>query len=149
MGTNFYLHVPSPIGDGATPIGEDVIGIERTTTAVHAIERLHLGKRSAGWRFAFQAHPGRFTTFRELGGFLENTPGARIVDEYDHEHEIVEWCRMAATWGDGWPDGGHRQRDCWCGYGPDNPHGLGADPAYQRTHYRDEDGHDWTYREFF
>lgn len=126
MGTNYYLETHGRY-DGET---------------------FHLGKRSAGWRFAFHAHPGRFTTFRELAGFLENTP-ASIVDEYGREHDTVEWCRMAATWGDDWPDGGHRHGDCWCGYGPDNPHGLGAELRWRAEWVRDEDDNEWAEREFF
>ena len=66
---------------------------------------IHLGKRSAGWRFLFHAYPDvrqRITTVRELATYLENEPG-RIVSEYGEELDPVEFMRMARTWGQ--PDG--------------------------------------------
>jgi hypothetical protein len=114
MGTNFYAEVDD--------------------------RSLHLGKRSAGWKFAFRAHD-EFNSVRRLVGWLENTPGVRIFDEYGKEHDPVEWVRMARTW---CPDG-HRVVLPCCG---DEYH-HGPDMQWARTtHFADHEGHEWCSIEF-
>ena len=107
--------------------------------------QLHLGKRSAGWRFTFHAEPGHFTSFDELVGFLENTP-CEISDEYGSAVDPVEFIQMAATWGDDRENGGHRDLDCWCGEGPGTPHGgfWSREQSWRDAHYLDDRGHNWT-----
>lgn len=111
---------------------------------------LHLGKRSAGWRFLFRAHQDpKIGSVRELTGFLENTPG-RIIDEYHGPEDTVEWLRMAVEWG---RDDGHRHRfDCWCGPAHEVAHGPLDELAVMMTSgdYVDEESDtDWCPREFF
>lgn len=86
-------------------------------------DEIHLGKRSAGWRFGFQATEW-FTTVRELTGWLENTPLVTISDEYGREYDPVTFMTQAIEHGKDWerPDGskgGHRHHaTCWCGPDP-------------------------------
>ena len=129
MGTNFYAH---------TETGE-----------VH-----HLGKRSAGWRFLFRAHPDQFDSLATLTGWLENTP-ADIRSEYGDKLNPIEFLTMARTWcrpeqaaAYGNPDG-HRHGDtCWCGldYTIHGPRDL---PSMSSGWHVDEASDtDWCEREF-
>lgn len=77
MGTNYYVEAPN------TPWGET--------------QRLHVGKSSAGWVFAFQVHNLDEVQLRTtedwrkfLDGMVEHGP-CRLLDEYGHEHTVEEF----------------------------------------------------------
>lgn len=110
-------------------------------------ESIHLGKRSAGWRFGFHA-TDHFASTRELAGWLENTP-VTIKDEYGVEYDPVEWFRMAVEWGKDWGDTpGHRRRNCWCG--PDEAiHGVLWPLLDDRSFVDEASDTDWMTGEFF
>jgi hypothetical protein len=83
MGTNFYLISPEPLSLYHNPDFTD--------------NRYHIGKRSYGWQFAFQAHtvgcyPG-VASFADWIRIFETTPDARIEDEYGREYNVVEFCK--------------------------------------------------------
>lgn len=119
MSTNYYAHLPN--GD-----------------------EIHLGKRSAGWRFAFHATE-HFGTVRELTGWLENTPCV-IRDEYSDPIGPVEFMAMATSWGQ--PDGHQHGLNCRCGRDP-NIHGPldSITRSFAQDEYTDGDT-DWIRGEF-
>jgi hypothetical protein len=62
--------------------------------------RVHLGKRSGGWRFTWNFHKGRYYgTRQELFAFIQS---GRVVDEYGEELNPEEFIQMALNW---CPDG--------------------------------------------
>lgn len=71
MGTNYYLHY------------------NRNVTKENVESGLHIGKRSAGWVFHFQAHDNpkidRVWTYRKL------TKTGFIYDEYGIEHSYKDF----------------------------------------------------------
>ena len=74
MGTNYYVYKEtSTCGDAC----------EHCTEI--AIERVHLGKSSMGWKFGFYAPP-HWPREKALDYWLDQTiDGERIEDEYGHE----------------------------------------------------------------
>jgi hypothetical protein len=63
--------------------------------------KVHLGKRSGGWKFTWNFHNDKYYSNKEeLLKFIRN---GRIVDEYGDEMEIEEFIEMALNWGQ--PDG--------------------------------------------
>ena len=63
--------------------------------------KIHLGKRSSGWKFCWNFHENKYySTKEELLAFVRS---GRIVDEYGTEHDIEEFITMALNWGE--PDG--------------------------------------------
>ena len=62
--------------------------------------RIHLGKRSGGWRFTWNFHKGRYYSNREsLFTFIR---AGRVVDEYGTQLDPEEFIQMALNW---CPDG--------------------------------------------
>lgn len=58
--------------------------------------RIHLGKRSAGWKFCWNFHNNKYySNKQELIDFVLN---GRIVDEYGQEHNPQEFLDMAFEW---------------------------------------------------
>lgn len=50
------------------------------------LDRVHIGKSSAGWKFMFHAAPDKYRTFGQLRAWLKDY---KIVDEYG-EHKTHE-----------------------------------------------------------
>jgi len=62
---------------------------------------IHLGKRSAGWKFCWNFNDNKFYSNKEeLLSFIRN---GRVVDEYGTEHDVEEFIEMSLNWGE--PDG--------------------------------------------
>jgi hypothetical protein len=62
--------------------------------------KVHLGKRSSGWRFCWNFHEERYYSNKEeLLAFIRS---GRVVDEYGMEHPVEEFIEMALNW---CPDG--------------------------------------------
>ncbi len=64
--------------------------------------RIHLGKRSGGWKFCWNFHDGKYYSNKEeLLSFIRS---GRVVNEYGEEQEVEEFIEMALNWGepDGW-----------------------------------------------
>ena len=62
---------------------------------------IHLGKRSAGWKFCWNFHKDKYYTNKEeLLSFIRS---GRVVDEYGEEQKVEEFITMALEWGK--PDG--------------------------------------------
>ena len=103
-------------------------------------ERLHIGKRSGGWTFGFEAHDDRgLTTRKEWQAYLRK-PGVAITDEYGQQYTPDEFDalvdRTREPWGpnrieprrrDGWND--------WTG-------------TWDDRRYRDPEGWDFWRGEF-
>jgi hypothetical protein len=63
--------------------------------------KVHLGKRSMGWKFCWNFHKERYYSNKEeLLAFIRS---GRVVDEYGKDQEIEEFIEMAFNWGE--PDG--------------------------------------------
>jgi hypothetical protein len=58
--------------------------------------KIHLGKRSFGWKFCWNFHNNEYYTNKEE--LLEYIRSGRIVDEYGIEHPIEEFIDMALNW---------------------------------------------------
>jgi hypothetical protein len=62
--------------------------------------KIHLGKRSSGWRFCWNFHEERYYSNKEeLLNFIRS---GRVVDEYGMELPVEEFIEMALNW---CPDG--------------------------------------------
>lgn len=64
--------------------------------------KVHLGKRSMGWKFCWNFHNNKFySNKKELLEFIRK---GRVVDEYGREEPVEEFIKMALEWGepDGW-----------------------------------------------
>ena len=63
--------------------------------------KIHIGKRSSGWKFLWNFQEGKFYTNKEeLFKFIRS---GRIVDEYGELQDTEEFIKMALEWGQ--PDG--------------------------------------------
>jgi hypothetical protein len=62
---------------------------------------IHLGKRSAGWKFCWNFHKNKYYSDKE--SLLEYIRSGRVVDEYGEEQKVEEFITMALEWGK--PDG--------------------------------------------
>jgi len=63
--------------------------------------KIHLGKRSLGWKFCWNFHNGKYyNTKEELLNFIRK---GRIVDEYGGQIDVEEFIEMALNWSQ--PDG--------------------------------------------
>lgn len=62
--------------------------------------KIHLGKRSGGWRFCWNFHEGCYYNTRE--GLFAFIRSGRVIDEYGAELDPEEFIQMALDW---CPDG--------------------------------------------
>ena len=62
---------------------------------------IHLGKRSAGWKFCWNFHKDKY--YHDKESLLEFIRTGRVVDEYGEEQDVNEFIVMALNWGE--PDG--------------------------------------------
>ena len=63
--------------------------------------KIHIGKRSSGWKFLWNFQGGKFYTNKEE--LLKFIRSGRIVDEYGELQNTEEFIKMALEWGQ--PDG--------------------------------------------
>jgi hypothetical protein len=63
--------------------------------------KVHLGKRSSGWKFCWNFHNGKYYTNKEE--LLKFIRSGRVVDEYGELMDTEEFIKMALEWGQ--PDG--------------------------------------------
>jgi|TARA_R110000803_G_C11828169_1_gene302896 hypothetical protein len=65
--------------------------------------KIHLGKRSAGWKFLWNFNENKhYSNKEDLLNFLRS---GRIVDEYGSEENVEEFIEMSLTWGqNGWDE---------------------------------------------
>ena len=60
--------------------------------------KVHLGKRSSGWKFCWNFHNNKYYSNKEeLLAFIRS---GRVVDEYGDEQNIEEFIKMALEWGE-------------------------------------------------
>jgi hypothetical protein len=60
--------------------------------------KIHLGKRSSGWKFCWNFHDKKYYTNKdELIAFINKS---RIIDEYGKELPNEEFLTMALNWGE-------------------------------------------------
>lgn len=86
--------------------------------------RVHLGKRSGGWRFTWNFHRGKhYGTREELFAFIRS---GRVVDEYGTQYEPEEFIQMALNW---CPDGHVFDRNYVLNHEP------GCSILYDQSHY--------------
>jgi hypothetical protein len=58
--------------------------------------KVHLGKRSSGWKFCWNFHHGKYYSNRE--SLLKYIRSGRVVDEYGELQETEEFIKMALGW---------------------------------------------------
>jgi hypothetical protein len=63
--------------------------------------KIHIGKRSSGWKFLWNFQDGKFYTNKEE--LLKFIRSGRVVDEYGELQDTEEFIKMALEWGQ--PDG--------------------------------------------
>ena len=63
--------------------------------------KIHIGKRSSGWKFLWNFQEGKFYTSKEE--LLKFIRSGRIVNEYGEIQNTEEFIKMALEWGQ--PDG--------------------------------------------
>lgn len=63
--------------------------------------KIHIGKRSSGWKFLWNFQEGKFYTNKEE--LLKFIRSGRIVDEYGELQDTEEFIKMTLEWGQ--PDG--------------------------------------------
>jgi hypothetical protein len=63
--------------------------------------KIHLGKRSSGWKFCWNFHNNKYYSNKEE--LLEFIRSGRVVNEYGEELDVEEFITMALEWGE--PDG--------------------------------------------
>ena len=59
--------------------------------------KVHLGKRSMGWKFLWNFNEDKF--FNDKESLLEFIRSGRIIDEYGNELIMDEFIEMALSWG--------------------------------------------------
>lgn len=77
--------------------------------------KIHLGKRSGGWKFCWNFHDNKY--YKNKEELLEFIRGGRVVNEYGEEIEVEEFIEMSLNWG--------------------QPDGLIVDKKYFDNNYRD------------
>lgn len=83
MGTNFYWN---PTDD------------KPHCTTCECFQALHIGKRSAGWKFSLRIHPE--LGINELEDWKEKFKHGNIHDEYGREITVREMVDIIEHWGD-------------------------------------------------
>jgi hypothetical protein len=63
--------------------------------------KVHLGKRSSGWKFSWNFNDNKFYSNRQ--SLLDYILSGRVIDEYGEEIGNEEFIEMALSWGE--PDG--------------------------------------------
>jgi hypothetical protein len=63
--------------------------------------KIHIGKRSSGWKFLWNFQDGKFYTSKEE--LLKFIRSGRVVNEYGELQDTEEFIKMALEWGQ--PDG--------------------------------------------
>lgn len=63
--------------------------------------KIHLGKRSSGWKFCWNFHNNKYYGNKEE--LLEFIRNGRVVNEYGEELDVENFIEMALNWGE--PDG--------------------------------------------
>ncbi len=58
--------------------------------------KIHLGKRSGGWKFCWNFNDNKFYSNREE--LLAYIRSGRVVDEYGREEPVEEFIEMALNW---------------------------------------------------
>lgn len=104
-----------------------------------SVEDLHIGKRSGGWQFHFQAHPG-IRSRKDWEARVDEV--GTVTDEYGREYTPEQfWAEVDATrkpWG---PDG----------IAPMTHHGMRGKqgiPLNDPANFLDDQGWDFTENEF-
>jgi hypothetical protein len=63
--------------------------------------KVHLGKRSSGWKFKWNFHDNKYYSNKEE--LLQFIKSGRVINEYREEIDVEEFIQMALDWGQ--PDG--------------------------------------------
>ena len=93
MGTNFYMMttdkelVHECFPDEYEIVEEPYLGY-----------RIHIGKRSSGWRPLFEAHKKAYSSISEMIQFLVEHPSINIYDEYGTSYAIAQLKEELINW---------------------------------------------------
>jgi hypothetical protein len=94
---------PSNIERGFNkPINEDSWECENVWDKFVDGTKVHLGKRSSGWKFLWNFNNDKY--YKDKESLLEFIRSGRIVNEYSEELDVEEFIEMSLSWGedDGW-----------------------------------------------
>jgi hypothetical protein len=94
---------PSNIERGFNkPINEDSWECENVWDKFVDGTKVHLGKRSSGWKFLWNFNNDKY--YKDKESLLEFIRSGRIVNEYSEELNVEEFIEMSLSWGedDGW-----------------------------------------------
>jgi len=94
---------PSSIERGFNePINEDSWECENVWDKFVDGTKVHLGKRSSGWKFLWNFNNDKY--YKDKESLLEFIRSGRIVNEYSEELNVEEFIEMSLSWGedDGW-----------------------------------------------
>lgn len=83
--TNLFATIPVGDWERQNPWDEFIEGL-----------KIHLGKRSGGWKFCWNFHNQKYYTNKEE--LLEFIREGRVVDEYGDLLDTEEFIEMALTW---------------------------------------------------
>ncbi len=119
MGTNFYrIPTEEEMQDRKDRLQVRIIGLKLTPALIERDFRyigeessweksnpweefmdgskVHLGKRSSGWKFCWNFHENKYYSNREeLLNFIRS---GRVLDEYGDEQEVEQFIDMALSW---------------------------------------------------
>lgn len=108
MSTNFYIFLR---GNKHRKDADEFFPNEYRLTDIPDFGyEIHIGKRSAGWKPLFEAHPNAYKSIRELCALAAEHPTWEYIDEYGEsytfnelEHELIDWEAVQLAQNDGEP----------------------------------------------
>lgn len=77
-------------------MGTNYYAVKKKPRIIKVYDKIHLGKSSIGWRFAFQGQPEYYKNYKEFENFILNNKEFDIIDEYGHKIEPKELLELIA-----------------------------------------------------
>lgn len=98
MGTNFYIHIPIKNREKLKEEVCEAIDNNRIDDVIDKLQSIHeetfihLGKRSGGWKFLFNAHNEKYykCNKKSIDNFITSN-NAAIQDEYERSYTLDEF----------------------------------------------------------
>ena len=109
MGTNYY-RIPTQleVEERKAKLIKDIVDLDISPLNMESVwdrftegTSIHLGKRSAGWKFCWNFHDNKYYSNKEE--LIQFVLSGRVVNEYGNEIEPQKFLDMTFEWGQ--PDG--------------------------------------------
>ena len=109
MGTNYY-RIPTQLEmeERKAKLIKDITDLDMNPLNMESVwdrftegTSIHLGKRSAGWKFCWNFHNNKY--YKDRDSLLDFIRSGRVVDEYGEVWNVEKFINMAFEWGQ--PDG--------------------------------------------